>query len=87
MEELLDKLADLVAEKLAEKLGAPTHRELWTVEELCERYGLSPDAIRRRIRAGEFGETVNVGGRSHRVTAAGVRHYDETHMGPAYQRR
>lgn len=55
-----------------------------TVAQLAERYGMSKASIARRVRAGEFGETINAGPRTHLVTAAGVAKFDADHTGPAH---
>ena len=47
-------------------------------------YGMSKASIARRVRAGEFGETINAGPRTHLVTAAGVAKFDADHTGPAH---
>ena len=70
---ILDALADALVERLASRLtagGAGTPKETYTPEELAERYGMSKSSINSRIRAGEFGETINTGPRTHLVTAA-----------------
>lgn len=84
MSALLDGFAELVAAKLAERIGTQRAQIHYTVPQLAERYGLSQDAIRKRIRAGEFGETINVGSKTHRVTAEGVAVFEAMHTGPAY---
>ena len=67
----LDALADMIADKLLQKMEAPISRsqELYTISQLAERYSLSPDSIRRRIKDGQFGEPVLMGKRGLRVTA------------------
>lgn len=74
----LDALADMIADKLLQKMEAPISRsqELYTISQLAERYTLSPDSIRRRIKEGRFGEPVLMGKRGLRITAAGVRMYE-----------
>lgn len=74
----LDALADMIADKLLQKIEAPISRsqELYTISQLAERYSLSPDSIRRRIKEGQFGEPVLMGKRGLRITAAGVRMYE-----------
>lgn len=85
LDTVLDALVDALVERLMSRLpaeGAP--KETYTPEELAARYGMSKSSINRRIRAGEFGETINTGPRTHLVTAAGLRQYEETHTGPAH---
>lgn len=85
LDPILDALADALVERLMSRLpaeGAP--KETYTPEELAARYGMSKSSINRRIRAGEFGETINTGPRTHLVTAAGLRQYEEAHTGPAH---
>lgn len=85
LDTILDALADALVERLMSRLpaeGAP--KETYTPEELAARYGMSKSSINRRIRAGEFGETINTSPRTHLVTAAGLRQYEEAHTGPAH---
>lgn len=85
LDTVLDALVDALVERLMSRLpaeGAP--KETYTPEELAARYGMSKSSINRRIRAGEFGETINTGPRTHLVTAAGLRQYEEAHTGPAH---
>ena len=85
LDTVLDALVDALVERLVSRLpaeGAP--KETYTPEELAARYGMSKSSINRRIRAGEFGETINTGPRTHLVTAAGLRQYEEAHTGPAH---
>ncbi len=51
--------------------------------ELAEILPLSARSLRRKIKTGEFGETLNVGG-MHLVSEDGLRHYISEHTGPAY---
>ncbi len=79
---ILDAFAELLAQRVAEKLGGVTGgKEVYTYDELAERYGMSKASIRRLAAAGAFGELVNVGARSHRVTAAGVRQFENSRSG------
>ena len=85
LDTVLDALVDALVERLVSRLpaeGAP--KETYTPEELAARYGMSKSSINRRIRAGEFGETINTGPRTHLVTVAGLRQYEEAHTGPAH---
>ena len=87
LDNILDALADALVERLLSRLaadGAGTPKETYTPEELAARYGMSKSSIHARIRAGEFGETINVGTRTHLVTAAGLRQFEEAHTGPAH---
>lgn len=79
----IDQLLDAVADRVAGRLQ-PNRKELYTVQDLCERYGVSDDTITRWLRAGEFGETVNPTPRIHLVTLEGVQAFDAAHTGPAY---
>ena len=59
-ETILNALADLLAPKVAELLrDAQPEKELYSVADLAKRYSVSRETISRRIRAGEFGETIN----------------------------
>ena len=84
LETILDALADALVEKIAARLPPVGQQQTYTVSQLAERYGMSKASIARRLRAGEFGETINAGSRTHLVTAAGLRQYEEAHTGPAH---
>ena len=85
LDTILDALADALVEKISARLPPGNQQQTFTAAQLAERYGMSKASISRRIRAGEFGETINAGTRTHLVTAEGVRKFDAEHMGPAYQ--
>lgn len=72
MDEMVDRLLDILADKLTERLSAG-HKELYTAKELAERYGVSCATIRSKMAAGEFGELVSVGERTRLVPWAGVQ--------------
>ena len=78
MDEMVDRLLDILADKLTERLSAG-HKELYTAKELAERYGVSCATIRNKMAAGEFGELVSVGERTRLVPWAGVQAYESTH--------
>ena len=84
LETILDALADALVEKIAARLPPGGQQQTYTVAQLAERYGMSKASIARRLRAGEFGETINAGSRTHLVTAVGLRQYEEAHTGPAH---
>lgn len=84
---ILDALADALVEKISARLPPGNQQQTFTAAQLAERYGMSKASISRRIRAGEFGETINAGTRTHLVTAEGVRKFDAEHTGPAYKGR
>ena len=75
MDEMVDRLLDILADKLTERLSAG-HKELYTAKELAERYGVSCATIRSKMAAGEFGELVSVGERTRLVPWAGVQAYE-----------
>lgn len=81
---ILDALADALVEKIAQRLPPGGQQQTITVVQLAELYGMSKASIARRVRAGEFGETINAGPRTHLVTAAGVAKFDADHTGPAH---
>lgn len=85
LDTILDALADALVEKISARLPPGDQQQTFTAAQLAERYGMSKASISRRIRAGEFGETINAGTRTHLVTAEGVRKFDAEHTGPAYQ--
>ena len=72
MDEMVDRLLDILADKLTERLSAG-HKELYTAKELAERYGVSCATIRSKMAAGEFGELVSVGERTRLVPWAGAQ--------------
>ena len=84
LDAILDTLADALVEKIAARLPPGGQQETYTVAQLAERYGMSKASISRRIRAGEFGDTINAGSRTHLVTAEGVAKFDAEHTGPAH---
>lgn len=88
MEDALNAMLDMLAEALAEKVlqRLESQKETYTVADLAARYGCSECTIRRKIAAGEFGETVNVGERNKVVTAAGVRQFEAQATAPAGSR-
>ena len=84
---ILDALADALVEKITARMPPGGQQQTYTVAQLAERYGMSKASIARRVRAGEFGETINAGPRTHLVTAAGVAKFDADHTGPAHEWR
>lgn len=85
MNALLDALADALAERLAERIPRGGQPPTYTAAQLAERYSMSKSSIQRLIRAGEFGETINTGPRTHLVTAEGVRQFESAHTAPAHK--
>lgn len=84
----VDRIADVVAERIMQALALlQEHKELYTVEDLVERYGLKSATIKAKILAGEFGDTVNLGAKTRLVTRAGLLAYEAAHTGPAEPRR
>lgn len=57
--------------------------QYYTVEQLAEMFNRSCDTMRRKIRDGQFGETLN-DGKEHMVSEAGLQNYIKQHTGPAY---
>lgn len=87
LDTILDALADALVEKIAARLPPGGQQQTYTIAQLAERYGMSKASIARRVRAGEFGETINAGSRTHLVTAEGVRQFDAAHTAPAHMPR
>ncbi|WP_085833529.1 helix-turn-helix domain-containing protein [Clostridium merdae] len=56
--------------------------QFYTVEQLAKMFNKSSDTIRRKIRAGEFGDTLN-DGKAHMVSESGLQAYIKKHTGPA----
>ena len=54
--------------------------------ELAEILPLSARSLRQKIKTGEFGETLNVGG-MHLVSEDGLKRYIQSHTGPAHEQR
>ena len=86
LDTILDALADALVEKIAARLPSGGQQQTYTIAQLAERYGMSKGSIAQRVRAGEFGDTINAGARTHLVTAAGVAKFEADHTGPAYNR-
>lgn len=84
LDTLLDALADALVEKIAARLPPGGQQQTYTIAQLAERYGMSKGSIAQRVRAGEFGDTINAGTRTHLVTAAGVAKFESEHTGPAH---
>ena len=83
----LDRIADSLVVKIMELLTLwQEHKELYTVDDLVDRYGLKPATIKAKILAGEFGDTVNLGAKTRLVTRAGLLAYEAAHTGPAEPR-
>ena len=78
----MEWMAETLAEKIVKHLDQ-NQKELYTVQDLVDRYGLKPSTIRSKILAGEFGDTVNLGAKSRLVTRAGLLAYEAAHTGPA----
>ena len=85
LDTIIDALADALVEKIAARLPPGGQQQTYTIAQLAERYGMSKASIARRVRAGEFGETINAGSRTHLVTAEGVRQFDAAHTAPAHK--
>ena len=54
---------------------------LYTPDKLADLLGVSKSTVLRMIRAGEFGQTVNVA-RQHLVTETGLGEFIAAHTGP-----
>lgn len=67
MDEMVDRLLDILADKLTERLSAG-HKELYTAKELAERYGVSCATIRSKMAAGEFAKGKTVLMIAHRLS-------------------
>lgn len=86
LDAILDALADALIERLEARLQTGGQQQTYTTAQLAERYGMSKASIARRVRAGEFGPTINAGSRTHLVTAEGVAAFDAAHTGQAHTR-
>ena len=60
--------------------------QYYTVEQLAKMFNRSNDTIRKKITAGQFGETLN-DGKEHMVSEAGLQNYIRKHTGPAHYER
>lgn len=56
---------------------------IYTPDKLADLLGVSKCTVLRMIRAGEFGETINVA-RQHLVTEEGLDDFLAAHTGPAH---
>lgn len=88
-DDILNAILDYLAEALCDRMTArmDASQQTYTAAQLAERYGTSTASIHRMIRAGEFGETLNVGERTKLVTAEGLREFERTNTGPGYTRK
>ena len=67
-----------------ERAEQQKQKELYSAQELAERYGMSAASIRARIRQGEFGNVVRIGNHAL-VPRESVLKYEAEHTGPAYK--
>ena len=86
-DDILNALLNYLAEEICDRMEERLQNRNYTAAQLAERYGTSTASIHRMIRAGEFGETLNVGERTKLVTAKGLREFENTHTGPGYTRK
>ncbi len=78
---------ELVFEMLADKVSdRQKQKDLFSAEDLADRYGVSASAMRTRIRQGDFGDVVKIGDHSL-VPYASVLKYEAEHTGPAYKQQ
>lgn len=59
----------------------------YTPAEISEILKIRPDAVRRKMHAGEFGSTVNINNRKHLITESGLQAYIDGHTGASYHPR
>lgn len=85
IERRLSDMAGALLKKMMDQLQQ-NQKEVYTVEDLVERYGLKPATIKAKILVGEFGDTVNLGAKTRLVTRAGLLAYEAAHTGPAEPR-
>ena len=60
--------------------------QYYNVEQLSKMFNKSPDTMRRKICAGEFGDTLN-DGKTHMVSEKNLQSYIKRHTGPAHYER
>lgn len=60
--------------------------QYYTVEQLAKIFNKSTSTMRRKVSAGEFGETLN-DGHTHQVSETGLQAYIKRHTGPAHYER
>ena len=73
-----DLLVSKIADEVESRIKTNTARQLpklWDAKEIADYLHIKPDAVRVRMRAGEFGSLVNVGDRKHLVTQEGLEEY------------
>ena len=83
--EALINYIDCIAEespRLVQKEDAKP--KYYDSKELAALLKMKPEAINRKMRAGEFGETVNTSSRRKLVTEDGLAYYIKSHKGPSY---
>lgn len=69
-----------IAAAIIDGLRQHPQKQVYTPQEVAEKLGVSVQTVRRRIAAGEFGETLD-DGKMHRVTEAGLQQYIDNHTG------
>lgn len=81
---VLDAIAEAFAQALVsrmqDKLQAP--KDAYTFDEVAERYNVSKATVRRWAASGEFGQLLNLSEKTHRITADGLRQFEEARLGP-----
>lgn len=78
-QEDIEAIASRVVELMAQ--SEPSLKELYSPEDLAQRYGLSRETILQRMREGVFGQLVGTG-KKKMVTAAGLERYEsQEHRG------
>lgn len=60
--------------------------QYYTVGQLAKMFNKSETTMRRKVSAGEFGNTLN-DGRAHMVSETGLQEYIKQHTGPAHYER
>lgn len=60
--------------------------QYYTVGQLAKMFNKSETTMRRKVSAGEFGNTLN-DGRVHMVSETGLQDYIKRHTGPAHYER
>ncbi len=60
--------------------------QYYTVAQLAKMFNKSETTMRRKVSAGEFGDTLN-DGRVHMVSETGLQSYIKRHTGPAHYER
>lgn len=84
LDAIAEAFAQALASRLQDKLQSP--KDAYTFDEIAERYNVSRATVRRWAANGEFGQLLNLSEKAHRITAEGLRQFEEARLGPIGRR-